>query len=328
MGRVEELYRHHLAADAEGVANFYRPGRGYYPPEEAGPEKDQFAIAVATTEGEVHAVGDHDLPFAMQSISKVFAYCVALEDHGRDYLLQRVGVEPSGDAFNSIVLDERSRRPYNPMVNAGALVTTRLVRGDDDVEKLSRMLARFRVYAGNDGLDVDVGTFEHEVRTADRNRATAYLMRAQGMLDGDVEETLTLYSRQVSVMVTCRDLSVMGATLANGGRNPLSGARALPQGRVRDILSVMFTCGMYDYAGEWAYEVGLPAKSGVSGGIVCVIPGKAGIGVFSPGLDRFGNSVRGIAVCKELSSRLGLHVFATEAEDAMLGRAQPADPDS
>jgi glutaminase len=319
------LYQDHLAEDAEGVTSFYRPGRGYYPPEEAGPEKDQFAIAVATTYGEVHTAGDHDLPFALQSISKVFAYCVALEDHGREYLLQRVGVEPSGDAFYSIVLDERSRRPYNPMVNAGALVTTTLVRGDGEVEKLSRLLQRFRVYAGNDGLDVDAETFEHELRTADRNRATAYLMRAQGMLDGNVEETLALYSRQVSVMVTCRDLAVMGATLANGGLNPLTGARAIPQSRVRDILSVMFTCGMYDHAGEWAYEVGLPAKSGVSGGILCVIPGKAGIGVFSPGLDRFGNSVRGIAVCKDLSKRLGLHVFATEAEDAMLGSAAPAD---
>ena len=143
------------------------------------------------------------------------------------------------------------------------------------------------------------------------------------MLSGDVEAALSLYSQQCSVMVSCRDLAVMGATLANGGLNPMTGVRALPRDRVRDILSVMFTCGMYDYAGEWAYEVGLPAKSGVSGGILCVIPGKAGIGVFSPGLDRYGNSVRGIAVCKELSGRLGLHVFATEAEDAMLGPAHP-----
>lgn len=324
-GRLEELYRHHLEADAARVTSFYRSGRGYYPAEEAGPEKDQFGIAVATTDGEVHAAGDHDLPFALQSISKVFAYCVALEDHGREYLLERVGVEPSGDVFYSIVLDERSRRPYNPMVNAGALATTRLVRGEDEAEKLNRLVQRFRVYAGNEGLDVDAETFEQEIRTADRNRATAYLMRAQSMLDGDVEETLALYSRQCSVMVTCRDLAVMGATLANGGRNPLTGVHAIPQGRVRDILSVMFTCGMYDYAGEWAYEVGLPAKSGVSGGILCVIPGKAGVGVFSPGLDRYGNSVRGVAVCKELSSRLGLHVFATDAEDAMLGRAEPTE---
>jgi glutaminase len=324
-GRLEELYRHHLAADAERVTSFYRPGHGYYPADAAGPERDQFAIVVATTDGEVHTAGDHDLRFALQSISKVFAYCVALEDHGREHLLERVGVEPSGDVFYSIALDERSNRPHNPMVNAGALATTTLVHGDGEAEKLSRLLQRFRVYAGNDGLDVDADTFEQEVRTADRNRATAYLMRAQGMLDADVEETLALYSRQCSVMVTCRDLAVMGATLANGGRNPLTGVRALPQARVRDILSVMFTCGMYDYAGEWAYEVGLPAKSGVSGGILCVVPGKAGVGVFSPGLDRYGNSVRGIAVCKELSSRLGLHVFATEAEDAMLGPADPVD---
>jgi glutaminase len=300
------------------VVRFYASGRGYYEPGLAGDERDRFAIAVATVDGELHLAGDSEATFALQSISKVFAYCLALEDHGRAFLLEQVGVEPSGDAFNSIVLDERRRRPHNPMVNAGALVTTYLVRGADLDEKLERLLQTFRRYAGNDSLRVDEETFENEFRTADRNRATAYLMRSQGMVAGDVEAGLALYLRQCSVHVTCRDLAMMAATLANGGVNPMRGERALPRARVRDVLSVMYTCGMYDYAGEWAYEVGLPAKSGVSGGILCVIPGKAGIGVFAPGLDRYGNSVRGVAVCKELSERLGLHIFATEAEDIML----------
>ena len=156
------------------------------------------------------------------------------------------------------------------------------------------------------------------MRTADRNRATAYLMRSQGMLEGDVEAILALYLQQCSVRVTCRDLAVMAATLANGCVNPLTGERVLPRERVRDVLSVLHTCGMYDAAGQWAYDVGVPAKSGVSGGILAVIPGKGGIGVFSPGLDAYGNSVRGVRVCYEMSERLGLHVFATEAEDAML----------
>ena len=143
-------------------------------------------------------------------------------------------------------------------------------------------------------------------------------MRSQGMIEGDVEATLRLYLQQCSVAVSCRDLAVMGATLANGGTNPVSGANCLTRERVRDVVSVMHTCGMYDFAGQWAYEVGLPAKSGVSGAILCVVPGKIGIAVFSPGLDSYGNSVRGARVCEEISDRLGLHVFATEGEDVML----------
>jgi glutaminase len=148
-------------------------------------------------------------------------------------------------------------------------------------------------------------------------------MRSNGMLNGDVEEVLALYLRQCSVEVTCRGLAVMAATLANGCVNPITGDQALPRHRIRDVLSVMLTCGMYDFAGEWAYSVGLPAKSGVSGGILAVVPGKMGIGVFSPGLDPDGNSVRGTRLCEEISERLGLHVFASEAEDSLLGRGRP-----
>ena len=222
------------------------------------------------------------MPFALQSLAKVFVYGLALEDHGREHVLEHVGVEPSGDAFNSIDFDERQQRPHNPMVNAGALVTADLVRGANIEEKLERVLATLRVYAGNDGLSVDARIFELEMRSADRNRAIAYLMRSQQMLAGDVEAILGLYLRQCSVMVTCRDLAVMAATLANGGVNPLTGRRALRHSLVRDVLSVMHTCGMYDAAGQWAYDIGVPAKSGVSGGILAVIPEKLGIGVFSP----------------------------------------------
>jgi len=248
-----------------------------------------------------------------------------LEACGRDRVLERVGVEPSGDAFNSIVFDERNGRPHNPMVNAGALATTYLVEGAYTAgQALERILDVLRCYAGNRGLEADAGTFESEMRTADRNRATAYLMRSDGMLTGDVEGVLALYLRQCSVCVTCRDLAVMAATLANDGVNPATGERALDPHYVRDVLSVMHTCGMYDFAGQWAYRVGIPAKSGVSGGILAVVPGKLGIGVFSPGLDAYGNSVRGTAVCEEISERLGLHVFAGNAEDALLGAARPS----
>lgn len=323
--RLDQVYQLHLQIDPTEVASFYQSGRGYYSYELAGAERDHFAISVVTVDGRHFSVGDHELRFSIQSISKIFAYALALEEQGREEVLKRVGVEPSGDSFKSIVLDERHNRPYNPMVNAGAMVTTDLVSGEGSQGKLESLLRSFRLHAGNDDLDVDRETFEREIGMADRNRATAYLMRESGMISGDVETTLALYLQQCSIQVSCSELAVMAGTLANGGINPLTGQRAMPRRHIRDVLSVMFTCGMYDFAGEWAYEVGLPAKSSVSGGILCVAPGKGGVGVFSPGLDEFGNSVRGIGVCKEISKRLGLHVFATEEEDAILGAGAPQE---
>ena len=313
--RLEDLYQRHLASDEGEVS-------GYYPPDLEEPERSRFGISLAATDGEVYGVGDHDRPFALQSISKVFVYGMALEDRGREYLLERVGVEPSGDAYDSIVFDERNHQPYNPMVNAGALVTTDLVRGGTAAEQFERMLGAFWLYAGNEDLRVDENAFASEMRSADRNRAVAYLMRSLGMVSDDVEENLALYLRHCSVHVTCRDLAMMAATLANGGVNPATGQRALAARHVRDVLSVMYTCGMYDFAGQWAYQIGIPAKSGVSGGILAVVPGKLGIAVFSPGLDAHGNSVRGVRVCEEISERLGLHVFASASEDALLGPAR------
>src|SRR5215212_500594 len=275
--RLNELYERHRTQDETRLASYYASGRGYLSPEEAGDEADRFGICLATVDGEVYTAGDHDVPFALQSISKVFAYALALADHRLEDVLARVGVEPSGDAFNSIVFDERHHRPFNPMVNAGALATTDLVGDGDATEPaLGRILDALRRYAGNGDLGVDEDIFEAEMRTADRNRATAYLMRSEGMLEGDVEATLALYLQQCSVCVTCRELALMAATLANGGVNPATGERALGTRYVRDVLSVMHTCGMYDFAGEWAYRVGIPAKSGVSGGVLAVVPGKLG----------------------------------------------------
>ena len=318
---LDELYQRHLSSHEDEAVGYYESGTGYHKPEVLGKEQKRFSICLATTEGEVFVAGDHAQPFALQSISKMFVYGLALEACGRERVLARVGVEPSGDAFNSIVFDERHNRPFNPMVNAGALATTDLV-ADGRERALGRILGALRRYAANGDLRVDEDIFEAEMRTADRNRATAYLMRSEGMLEGDVEATLALYLRQCSVRVTCRELALMAATLANGGVNPATGERALGTSHVRDVLSVMHTCGMYDFAGEWAYRVGIPAKSGVSGGVLAVVPGKFGIGVFSPGLDAYGNSVRGTAVCEEISERLGLHVFADHREDALLGPAR------
>jgi glutaminase len=300
---------------------YYEPGRGYHDHDLAGDGHRRFGIAAAFMDGDVHGVGDDTERFALQSISKVFAYALALQDHGRDVVLRHVGVEPSGDAFTSLEFDQHGHRPHNPMVNAGALVTSGLVCGRDHAEKLARILDLVQRCAANPQIEPDPVIFEREVLTADRNRAAGYFLRSEGMLDGDVEEVLALYLRQCSIVVTCHDIAVMGATLANGGVNPRSGERVLTRACVRDVLTVMYTCGMYDYAGHWAFDVGVPAKSGVAGAILASVPGKTGIAVYSPGLDRFGNSVRGTRVLSDITNRLGLHLFADDTLDAML---QPA----
>jgi glutaminase len=324
--RLWELYHRHVPLAKGDVAYYYAPGSGYYEADLANDERRVFGIALSDMDGQLYGVGEDRDPFALQSISKVFAYALALEDHGRDEVLKHVGVEPSGDAYNSIEFDEHTNRPYNPMVNAGALVTTDLVRGADPSEKLDRLLATMRRAAANDDLQVDWDNYERELQVADLNRATTYLMRSLGMLTGDAEAILRLYLQQCSVTVTCRDLAVMAATLANGGVNPVTRTAVFAPQNVRDVLSVMFMCGMYDAAGQWAFHVGVPAKSGVSGGVMAPIPGKLGIATYSPGLDVYGNSVRGVNVCGEISGRLGLHNFATDAEDAVLGPREPPDP--
>jgi glutaminase len=279
-----------------------------YIPELAKADPDWFGISVVSTGGQSFDVGDTEQLFSIQSISKPFVFGLALEDHGRDQVLRRVGVEPSGDAFNAIVLDEVSNRPFNPMVNAWAIATADLIKGKDFPERITRLIAMFSRYTGRP-VYVDNAIFMSERATGHRNRAIGHLMLYFGMVGAAIEESLELYFQQCSILVSAHDLAVMGATLANGGMNPITGQRALEQRYVKDLLSVMYSCGMYDFAGEWAYQVGIPAKSGVGGGIVAVVPGRIGIGVFSPPLDRKGNSVRGIKVCQDLADRFGLHIF-------------------
>ncbi|NEQ47227.1 MAG: glutaminase A [Leptolyngbya sp. SIOISBB] len=279
-----------------------------YIPELALAKPEWFGICVVTEAGQVFEIGDCDQVFTIQSISKAFVYGLALEDHGREYVNSRVSVEPSGEAFNAIVLDETTNRPYNPMVNAGAIATSDLIKGANGTERLKRLLAMFQRYTGRE-LDINVPVFLSEKATGFRNRAMAYLMLNFGMVSDRIDETLDLYFQQCSVMVTAKDLAMLSATLANGGVNPVTQERALDERYVQDVISVMLTCGMYDGSGEWAYRVGMPAKSGVGGGITAVVPGKLGVGTFSPLLDAKGNSVRGIKVCEDLSQDFGLHLF-------------------
>jgi glutaminase len=277
-----------------------------YIPELGKVEPSLFGIAIATTDGEVYGVGDTQHPFTIQSVSKPFMYGYALNRYGREAVLKHVGVEPTGEAFNSIVLDEVANRPFNPMVNAGAIAVAELMDGASQEQRTANMLALFGDLAGRP-LGIDEVVFRSEEATGHRNRAIAYMMLNTGMIKRDPNDVLDLYFRQCSVNVTTRDLAIMAATLANDGTNPITGKKVFQAEYVRDVLSVMNSCGMYDYAGEWAYEVGMPAKSGVSGCIIAVIPGQIGIGVFAPPIDSHGNSLRGIRVCQEISKEFELH---------------------
>jgi glutaminase len=288
-------------ADGSGAVADYIPPLALADPE-------GFGIAVATTDGHCYEVGDSRQRFTIQSISKPFTYGVALRDLGLGAVDAKVGVEPTGDAFNSISLAPDSGRPLNPMINAGAITSASLIAGASPAEREARLLAAYSGFAGRP-LEVETAVYESERDTGHRNRAIGHMLRSFGVLERDPEEALDLYFRQCSVAVDCRDLSLMAATLANGGVHPLTGERALEREYVDRVLSVMTTCGMYDSAGEWVVDVGMPAKSGVAGGVLAVLPGQLGIAVYSPPLDPHGNSVRGIEVCRQISDDLDLNLL-------------------
>jgi len=292
-----------------------------YIPELAKADPSWFGIVIATVDGKVYEVGTSRQTFTIQSISKPLVYGVALEDQGRERVRQAIGVEPSGDAFNSISLEPETGRPLNPMINAGAIATASLVAGATPEARLARLVDAISAYAGRP-LAIDDAVFESERSTGHRNRAIGHMLRNYGIVSVDPEPALDLYFKQCSVLVDCRDLALIAATLANGGVNPVSGARAVRTEFIDSILSVMTTCGMYDFSGEWVYRVGLPAKSGVGGGIIAVLPGQLGIGVFSPALDARGNSVRGVKVCEALSNQLGLHFMHPPRPSASSVRAR------
>jgi glutaminase len=288
-----------------------------YIPELAMADPDLFGICLTTVDGAVYETGDTREPFTIQSISKPLTYGLALERFGEEAVRSRVGVEPSGDAFNEISLAPTTGAPVNPMINAGAIACASLVAGDDPFATIIDTYSR---YAGRP-VELNEAVYRSESETGHRNRAIVHLLRNFDMVAGDPEHSVDLYFRQCAISVDCRDLAGIAATLANGGVNPVTGERAVSEDVVRSVLSVMATCGMYDSAGEWLVSVGLPAKSGVSGGVLAVFPGRLGIGVYSPRLDKQGNSVRGIAVCRDLSKNLSLHLIAPGAKLAPSIRA-------
>jgi len=284
-----------------------------YIPELGKADPDHFGIGLATIDGHVYEAGDTRIPFTIQSISKPFVFALALDTLGAARVESAIGVEPSGDPFNSIRLNA-DNHPFNPMVNAGAIACSGLIheaKGDGAFEYIRQALGRF---AGRD-LDIDQAVFASESATGDRNRAIGYLLRTSAVVKDDVGKVLEVYFRQCSVLVTARDIAIMAATLANRGVNPVTGEQVMTPYAISRTLSVMTSSGMYDYAGEWIYRVGIPAKSGVGGGILAALPARLGLGSYSPRLDKHGNSIRGIKVCEALSRHYDLHML-NRSDDA------------
>lgn len=297
---LDELHRRYLPLTDGDVAT--------YIPELAKSPPDDFGIALVTAGGRTFEVGDADRPFTIQSISKPLTFGMAIEEFGHERVARHVGVEPSGEAFNSIRLQEGENRPHNPMVNAGAISVSALLYDRYREKAIDRVLDRLSAAVGR-RLEIDQEVYESERRTGHRNRAIAHLLLNFGIVQAEAELALDVYFKQCAILVTCRDLATIGATLSNMGRHPLTNEQVFDLGAVKSMLSIMFTCGMYDYSGEWAYRVGVPAKSGVSGGVMAVVNRQLGVATYSPRLDRRGNSCRGIEVCTELAARFGLHAF-------------------
>jgi len=283
-----------------------------YIPELQRANPAHFGIALVTIDGHVYEAGDSAVPFTIQSVSKAFVFALALDMVGEERVAAAIGVEPSGEAFNSIRLTN-DNRPFNPMVNAGAIACSGLIHQVDGADAFERIREKLSQFAGRE-LGVDDAVHASEVATGNRNRAIAWLLRNYSVLQGDVNAVLDTYFRQCAVLVTARDLAVMAATLANRGINPVTGLQVITPHVVARTLSVMTSSGMYDYAGEWIYRVGMPAKSGVGGGIVAALPSQLGLGTFSPRLDSHGNSARGLKVCEALSARFDLHMLNRSAD--------------
>jgi glutaminase len=290
-----------------------RPDRGEvasYIPELAGINSNQFGLVVIDADGNVAAGGDADVPFSIQSISKVFTLTLALGMVG-DRLWRHVGREPSGNPFNSIVQLERERGvPRNPFINAGAIAVTDVILSGHQPREAIGEILRFMQFLSSDGsIVIDEEVAASEKRTGFRNTALANYMKSFGVVENPVDFTLGVYFHHCAIAMSCRQLAMATRFLAYSGRNPSTGLQVVSSERARRINALMLTCGHYDGSGEFAYRVGLPGKSGVGGGIIAVAPGKASIAVWAPGLDRHGNSHLGRIALEALTKRLGWSIF-------------------
>lgn len=282
-----------------------------YIPALASARADAFGVCVAGVNGRIFSIGDAEVEFTIQSISKIFVFALVCDTLGPEEARRKLGVNSTGLPFDSVMgIELNAQRTMNPMVNAGALATTSLVEGASADDKFDRIVEALSVFAGRP-LELDSDVYTSEVTTNFRNRGIAHLIYGYGRMYADPELATDVYTKQCALKVTARDLAVMGATLADGGVNPLTGRRAVDADCCRRVLAVLATAGLYERSGDWLYDIGLPGKSGVSGGLVTVSPGKGGVGTYSPPLDSAGNSVRGQRITTYLSERLGLNLFTS-----------------
>jgi glutaminase len=282
-----------------------------YIPELSKTNPDALGVSIITVDGEEYNGGDYETKFTIQSISKIITLMLALLDNGSERVFSRVGVEPTADAFNSIInLETKSpQRPLNPMINAGAIATVSLIAGNNGEESFIRILNFTRKITGNPNININNEVYKSEKATGNRNRSLAYFMKSTGVIEQDVEQVLDVYFKQCSIETTCKDIARIGAMLANDGVLPWNGERIMPRNIALIVKTIMVTCGLYDASGQFAVDVGIPAKSGVGGGILAAVPGRMGIGVVGPALDLKGNSIGGIKVLSELSRELDLNIF-------------------
>ena len=298
----EEAYQNGLetARSGEGRA-------AYYIPELAKADAGAFGICVRSIDGEVIAFGETEKRFSIQSISKVISLAAALKFLGFRETFSHVQMEPSGDDFNSILkLDTVSDLPFNPMINAGAIQVASMLSNFMEFEELMDFA---RTFCMDDGITLNEAVYRSEAETGDRNRAIAYLLKSKGILQGDPDKTLDLYFKMCSLNVSADTLAKMGLMLANKGKNPYTGKHIIHPGYVRTLLSLMYSCGLYNESGAYGVLVGIPSKSGVGGGIVATVPGRWGIGTYGPALNAKGNSVGGVAALQHMAHLLRLNVF-------------------
>lgn len=301
---IKEILQNSKVLTKNGNVAKYIPALGKADPNNLG-------VCVADIEGNLFTAGDYDKKFTIQSISKAITLMLAIMDNGVEDTFDIVGMEPTGDAFNSIIKLEivSPSRPLNPMINAGAIAITSMIKGDNSNEKFKRILDFFRLISGNDKLDINQEVYESEKATGDRNRSMAYFMRDVGIFEGDVEDILDVYFKQCSIEVDCIDIAKIGLFLANSGKIPHTGERITTENIAMIVKTFMVTCGMYNASGEFAINVGIPSKSGVGGGIMGSVPHKMGIGVYGPALDSKGNSIGGIEILSQLSKKFNLSIF-------------------
>lgn len=282
-----------------------------YIPALAKADLSSLSVAMAFPDGSCYSAGDIETKATLQSISKVLALALALLDNGEEYVFQRVGMEPTGDPFNSIIKLETiaPHKPLNPMINAGALAVSSMIKGESVEERLGRLIHLTELIIGEEGIGYNEEVAQSELETADLNRSMAYYLKQHNVIEEEVDTVIELYTKQCAIEMNCVDLAKVGLLLAMDGKHPTTGEMILPP-RVASICKTfMVTCGMYNASGEFAIRVGVPAKSGVSGGIMASVPQRCGIGIFGPALDDRGNSVAGWDLMEKMSKKYDLSMF-------------------